>query len=187
MNINCYSSIAHTLSAAPACAVPTEISSHLSGFGFERPNTGNTNEWLTPQVLVQRLGPFDLDPCGCAQMRWSLATTTYVLPQHDGLSEPWFGRVWCKPPYGPNVDDWARRMAQHGNGIMLVFLRTDTATWQQDILPFADATLLPEGRLHFYLPSGERGKSGTAPSALLARTEQRGRITQCRHRRCAVP
>jgi hypothetical protein len=59
-------------------------------------------------------------------------------------------------------------MCEHGNGIMLVFLRTDTATWQQDILPFADATLLPEGRLHFYLPSGERGKSGTAPSALLA-------------------
>jgi hypothetical protein len=59
-------------------------------------------------------------------------------------------------------------MAAHGNGIMLIFLRTDTATWQQDILPFADATLLLDGRVHFYRPSGERGKSGTAPSALLA-------------------
>jgi len=101
-------------------------------------------------------------------MPWRTATTTYLLPDHNGLIEPWFGRVWCNPPYGPNVGEWARRMCEHGNGIMLVFLRTDTATWQQDILPFADATLLPEGRLHFYLPSGERGKSGTAPSALLA-------------------
>jgi hypothetical protein len=59
-------------------------------------------------------------------------------------------------------------MAEHGNGIMLIFARTETATWQKDIFPFADATLLPEGRVHFYLPTGERGRSGTAPSALLA-------------------
>jgi hypothetical protein len=101
-------------------------------------------------------------------MRWRTATTTYFLPDHDGLSEPWNGRVFCNPPYGPNVGAWANRMSEHGNGIMLIFLRTDTATWQQDILPFADATLLLAGRLRFFLPSGERGKSGTAPSALLA-------------------
>jgi hypothetical protein len=59
-------------------------------------------------------------------------------------------------------------MAAHGNGIMLVFLRTDTTAWQRDILPFADAALLLDGRVRFYRPSGERGKSGTAPSALLA-------------------
>jgi hypothetical protein len=59
-------------------------------------------------------------------------------------------------------------MAGHGNGIMLIFLRTDTTTWQKDILPFADAALLLDGRVHFYRPSGERGESGTAPSALLA-------------------
>jgi hypothetical protein len=28
--------------------------------------------------------------------------------------------------------------------------------------------LLLEGRMHFYLPTGERGNSGTAPRALLA-------------------
>ena len=101
-------------------------------------------------------------------MSWRIATTTYFLPEHDGLIEPWCGRVFCNPPYGPNVGGWARRMAAHGNGIMLIFLRTDTTTWQRDILPFADATLLLDGRVHFYRPSGERSKSGTAPSALLA-------------------
>jgi hypothetical protein len=59
-------------------------------------------------------------------------------------------------------------MAEHGDGIMLIFARTETVTWQKDIFPLADATLLLEGRLHFYLPSGLRGRSGTAPSALLA-------------------
>jgi hypothetical protein len=59
-------------------------------------------------------------------------------------------------------------MAAHGNGIMLIFLRTDTVAWQRDILPFADAALLLDGRVRFYQPSGERGKSGPAPSVLLA-------------------
>lgn len=144
------------------------ICQNSPGFGFERPNEGNTNDWLTPLGLVRRLGPFQLDPCGCAGMLTRIATTTYFLPKHDGLIKPWCGRVFCNPPYGPNVGDWARRMASHGNGIMLIFLRTDTTTWQRDILPFADAALLLDGRVHFYRPSGERGKSGTAPSALLA-------------------
>ena len=59
-------------------------------------------------------------------------------------------------------------MAERGNGIMLIFARVETTAWQKEILPFADAVLLLHGRVHFYLPSGERGKSGTAPSALLA-------------------
>jgi hypothetical protein len=144
------------------------VSQKVTGFGFEKPNTGETNDWLTPYRMLQRLGTFDLDPCGCGGMPWQTAATTYFLPEHDGLIDPWFGRVWCNPPYGPNVGDWARRMAGHGNGIMLIFLRTDTTTWQKDILPFADAALLLDGRVHFYRPSGERGESGTAPSALLA-------------------
>jgi hypothetical protein len=144
------------------------LSHNVGGFGFEMPKAGETNDWLTPPDLLQRLGTFDLDPCGCVTMPWVTARTTYCLPEHDGLTEPWFGRVWCNPPYGPNVSDWARRMAAHGNGIMLVFLRTDTRTWQKDILPFANGCLLLDGRVHFYRPDGQRGKSGPAPSALLA-------------------
>ena len=146
----------------------SSTTSNVSGFGFEKPIEGNTNDWLTPPTLLEMLGTFDLDPCGCAGMPWRTATTTYFLPEHDGLVELWFGRVWCNPPYGPNVEDWARRMAAHANGIMLIFARTETNTWQQNIFPFADATLFLSGRVHFYRPSGERGKSGTAPSALLA-------------------
>jgi len=172
MNRNWLSSTADTLSAAAASSatgagsIPT--SSNLGGFGFEKPVEGNTNNWLTPPALLQRLGTFDLDPCGCSGMPWSTASTTYFLPEHDGLAEPWHGRVWCNPPYGPNVGDWAKRMSEHGNGVMLIFARTETKTWQRDVFPLADATLFLDGRVHFYLPSGERGRSGTAPSALLA-------------------
>jgi hypothetical protein len=171
MSTDQQSSTADFSTAAAPLAVGadfTPLPSHTGGFGFEKPVQGNTNDWLTPCGLLQRLGPFDLDPCGCPGMPWRIATTTFFLPEHDGLTDPWQGRVFCNPPYGPSVGEWARRMAEHCNGIMLIFLRTETATWQRDILPFADAILLLHGRVHFYRPSGERGKSGTAPSALLA-------------------
>jgi hypothetical protein len=154
--------------AAPLAVGSTLTPTRPNGFGFEKPNSGQTDDWLTPNRLLKRLGPFDLDPCGCPGMPWCIAATTFFLPDHDGLTEPWHGRVWCNPPYGPNVGKWARRMAEHRNGIMLVFARTDTTTWQRDIFPFADATLFLAGRVRFYLPSGEQGRSGTAPSALLA-------------------
>jgi hypothetical protein len=140
MNGNWNSSTADNLTIAQLGTGSTSISLPTGGFGFENPFQGKTNNWLTPPALLERLGTFDLDPCGCARMPWLTATTTYFLPEHDGLTEPWHGRVWCNPPYGPNVGEWAKRMAEHQNGIMLIFARTETSTWQKDIFPFADAT-----------------------------------------------
>jgi hypothetical protein len=162
------SSTSELLPIAQSGSGPSSKSSPTRAFGFEKSGKGKTNDWLTPLALSQRLGSFDLDPCGCPGMPWRIATTTYFLPDHDGLVEPWLGRIFLNPPYGRNVGAWAKRMAAHGNGIMLIFLRTDTAAWQRDILPFADAALLLDGRVRFYRPSGERGKSGTAPSVLVA-------------------
>lgn len=54
------------------------------------------------------------------------------------------------------------------NGILLIFSRTETVSWQKDIWPHADAILFPHGRVHFYTPDGIRYGSGTAPSSLLA-------------------
>jgi len=104
-------------------------------------------------------------------MPWNLAKKVYTPPQ-DGLSLPWSEglpcRVWCNPPYGSHVGNWARRMAAHGNGIMLLFGRTETQAWQEYIWPRAEAILFPHGRVHFCLPDGNRALSGTAPSSLIA-------------------
>lgn len=137
------------------------------GFGFEKPHEGVTNDWLTPPSLVKMLGHFDLDPCACPVQPWKLADKNYSLPESDGLILPWEGRVFCNPPYGPHIGKWAERMAIHRNGIFLIFSRTETRAWEA-IWKEANATLFPFGRTCFYLPSGERSKSGTAPSALLA-------------------
>lgn len=137
------------------------------GFGFERPCEGATNDWLTPPELVRRLGHFDLDPCGCMGMPWKLADNVYIPPQ-DGLALPWLGRVFCNPPYGDNIAAWADAMARHGDGILLIFSRTETDAWL-GIWGAASAILFPHGRIAFLRPDGTRGvRGGTAPSALVA-------------------
>ena len=134
-------------------------------------NEHAASDWLTPPQLVKRLGNFDVDPCACPGMPWKLAHKVYTPPE-DGLSLPWgegrSSRVWLNPPYGAHVGNWARRMAAHGNGIMLLFGRTETQAWQEHIWPRADAILFPIGRVHFCLPDGNRALSGTAPSSLIA-------------------
>lgn len=140
------------------------------GFGFEKPNDGKSHDWLTPPRLIEMLGTFDLDPCASVKQVTGevtpCAANMYAPPQ-DGLSLPWQGRCWLNPPYGPHVDAWATRLKEHGNGILLIFNRSETDAWRK-IWASGDGFLLPHGRCCFYTPDGKRAKSGTAPSALVA-------------------
>ena len=73
------------------------------------------------------------------------------------------------PPYGPDTGFWMRRLIDHGNGITLVFSRTDAA-WFQEAMAAADATLLISGRIEFvpgHENSHKKGRSG-AGSAMFA-------------------
>jgi DNA N-6-adenine-methyltransferase (Dam) len=138
------------------------------GFGYESPVQGETNDWWTPPEIVAKLGRFDLDPCAGVGQE-PLADRVYV-PSHndqDGLALPWEGRVFCNPPYGPNVGDWAEKMAEHGNGILLIFARVETKAWRK-IWATADGILFPFRRITFLRPGGDKAKSGTAPSAFCA-------------------
>jgi hypothetical protein len=138
---------------------------NVHGTGMERAYQGQTNDWCTPPEIVDALGTFDLDPCGCPGSK-RLAKTTYEPPQ-NGLDLPWTGRVFCNPPYGPNVGDWTTRLAVHGNGVLLIFARVETRAWRK-IWCTADGILFPFRRITFLRPDGRKAQSGTAPSALVA-------------------
>ncbi len=127
------------------------------GFGREKPNEGETNDWITPKWIIDAFNSkagdkgmfFDLDPCISTTQPWLTAREGYSVEQ-DGLLQNWHGMVYCNPPYGANVSTWARRMAKHGNGIMLIFARLETAAWFDDIFSTADGYLFPKGRIAFY-------------------------------------
>lgn len=141
----------------------------MSGIGSHHaPNKGATDDWLTPPEILDALGPFDLDPCASENAPWKTALTEYTI-QDDGLSQEWGGFVWCNPPYGPGTWKWLARLAEHGDGIALVFARTETKGFFREVWGKADSLFFLEGRLFFHFPvTGERAKHNSgAPSVLV--------------------
>lgn len=133
----------------------------------ERVGSGK-DEWLTPREIVDALGVFDLDPCSPVNRPWPTARHHFTVFD-DGLKQRWLGRVWLNPPYGNETERWMARMAEHNNGIALIFARTETATWFDSIWPVASAVFFFKGRLAFCHVDGRRaGTSAGAPSALIA-------------------
>ena len=124
-----------------------------------------TETWLTPPWITKPLGDFDLDPCGHPD--WPIAQEHFVWPENDGLMLPWRGRVFCNKPYGTQDDAWTERMANHRNGYLLLFARTDTQRFRR-IWQTADSMFFFEGRIKFFRDDGSEGEPAPAPSVLIA-------------------
>lgn len=126
-----------------------------------------TDNWITPQWLIERLGPFDLDPCACDPQPWPCAREQYTTL---GLMRDWFGFVWMNPPYGLAAAHWLERLASHGSGIALVFARTDTKMFFRHVWPKASALIFVKGRITFHYPDGtlpRKGANSGGPSVLI--------------------
>ena len=136
--------------------------------GHTRAHHGATDDWITPPHIVRALGRFDLDPCACTPQPWPCADVSYTRDD-DGVAQPWDKRIWCNPPYGARAEPFMAKLAEHGDGVALLFARTETAMFHKYVWPIADALLFLKGRLHFHRPDGTRapGNAG-GPSVLIA-------------------
>lgn len=136
--------------------------------GHHRGYRGEKDEWLTPPAIIDALGPFDLDPCSPIDRPWPVAARHLTISD-DGLTADWDGFVWCNPPYGPVTWEWLARLASHTDGgIALIFARTETVGFFDQVWRRADALLFLEGRLHFHHVDGLRAAANAgAPSVLV--------------------
>lgn len=150
----------------------------FAGLGGHHRQKKGTDVWLTAKWVIDDLGgwrSFHLDPCSLMPRPWRTACAHYY-PPIDGLTAPWprGKRLWCNPPYS-NVGPWLKRMAEHNNGVALIFARTDTDAFHRFVYGSCTALLYIRGRLHFHradgsMPTRASGAAANAggPSVLCA-------------------
>lgn len=134
----------------------------------DRRTEATSDEWYTPPEVFEALGlRFNLDPAAPpGGVPWVPARRSFSIAE-DGLAQDWRGRVWLNPPYGRATADWLARLAAHGDGLALVFARTDTH-WFQRFASEATALCFIGGRLRFRRPDGSVGDTAPSPSLLVA-------------------
>lgn len=138
--------------------------------GYDK--TVGEETWLTPASIVRALGPFDLDPATPqGGMPWRTAARM-LKPSDDGLATFWpkSDFVWHNPPYGKVMGQWLKKAADHGNGLTLIFARTDTKAFHENVWRHRNTTAVFffEGRLKFCNPKGDEVGSAGAASVVIA-------------------
>jgi len=124
------------------------------------PSIGQSDDWYTPPEIFAALGlTFDLDPCSPGAGHWVPARHVFTK-EDDGLSRPWFGRVFVNPPFGGRNGHvpWLEKFLAHGDGVAIVRAYT-SAAWFHDHAVKAEAMLFPRGKTKFIRPDGSIGRA----------------------------
>jgi hypothetical protein len=128
------------------------------------------DEWYTPAEIIRSLGDFDLDPATSLEAyRLNQSAKHIYTSEEDGLKHPWNGRIWLNPPY-PNSQrkQFLEKMAEHNNGIALVFSKIEAKWFHDVVLGRATAVKFLYERTRFFRPDGTKGMQPRNGSMLVA-------------------
>ena len=130
--------------------------------------SSKTDQWATPKAFFDKLNDefhFDLDACAIPE---NAKCDKYFTPSDDGLSQEWYGTVWCNPPYGRSIGEWVRKAAECDTTVvMLLPARTDTRWFHEYIYGKAEIRFV-KGRLKF----GDGTTSAPFPSMVVVFRKQ---------------
>lgn len=109
--------------------------------------------------LMERFG-FTLDVAAAPH---NAKCENYYTIEDDGLKQPWYGRVWCNPPYSDlaawTAKAWSEFELRAADLIVMLLPanRTEQAWWQDHIEPYRDAgreldVEFLRGRQRFIMP-----------------------------------
>jgi hypothetical protein len=119
--------------------------------------SSESDRWATPKDLYAKLDAefrFDFDPCPLD------GDTDGTAP----LFSDWRGkRVFCNPPYGPEISEFLKRAVETELAVYLIPARTDTRWFHELVLPKASEIRFLKGRLKF----GDAQNSAPFPSMLV--------------------
>jgi phage N-6-adenine-methyltransferase len=132
--------------------------------GHESLFSSRTEEWPTPQSFFDVLDAefhFTLDPCATHK---NAKCFSYFTRKENGLLQDWGRhRVFCNPPYGKSMRDWAakcyRASLAGATVVLLAHSRTDTRWFHDWVYRKAELRFI-KGRLRF----GDGRQSAPFPS-----------------------
>lgn len=131
-------------------------------------NTG-TDTWLTPPWIIEKIGLSDLDPCAWLVDGKPIVETArnYITEDQDGLKTDWNNQnTFVNFPYSQGKH-WLKKCSEHNNGIVLCFVRCETAAWQKYVKNATGINLMNK-RVKFLTGEGIEKSNGNAPSCLIA-------------------
>ncbi|KAA6299923.1 MAG: hypothetical protein EZS26_003941 [Candidatus Ordinivivax streblomastigis] len=136
------------------------------------------DEWYTPAEIIHSLGEFDLDPATSPEAyRLNGSAKHYYTAEENGLIQDWQGRVWLNPPYSnPLIQRFLKKMAEHNNGIALVFAKVEAKWFHDIVLRHATAIKFLYDRVRFFRPDGTQGLQPRNGSMLIAYGTANARI-----------
>lgn len=144
-----------------------------------------SDEWFTPAdvIAIARsvLGAIDLDPASNEIANRNVRAGRYYTAQDDGLAQPWFGRVWCNPPYSL-AGQFAAHAIEHYQSdtieaaILCLSSGALTAHWFKPMFDFV--LCISAGRLRFLRPDGTPSSNNTVGSALVYLGRNRERFAE---------
>ena len=128
------------------------------------------DEWYTPKEIIQSLGEFDLDPATSLEAyKLNKSARKIYTTKENGLRQEWEGRVWLNPTYSnPLIQQFLMKMAEHNNGIALVFAKIEAKWFHDIVLQYATAIKFLYNRIRFYKPDGTQGMQPRNGSMLIA-------------------
>lgn len=119
-----------------------------------KPPWWTSDHWATPPELIAGLeaefGAFDLDPCCRAE---TAKAPRFYTEADDGLSKPWYGRVFVNPPFS-KPRPWLEKAITEttaGNAELVVALlpvKSDTRWWHDTVLGVAEMRFI-KGRIRW--------------------------------------
>ena len=97
------------------------------------PTCKKSQDWYTPPEIiayVRLVMEIDLDPASDEIGQQWVQATTYYTPSQDGLSHPWFGRVFLHPPAYTKTTKWINKLLdeyESGRVLEAILLVTPSA------------------------------------------------------------
>lgn len=125
-------------------------------------------EHYTPQFILDAviacLGAIDLDPASNSREIPNVPAARHYTAQDNGLMQPWVGRVFLNPPFGPGVERWFSKLYQERSAgrtteaIVLWKSATETSAWKT-LTAISCRVCFPSARIRFVGPGDSSGST----------------------------